>query len=235
MRFRVLACDYDSTLAVHGVASDAVVASLRAVAGSGRRLLLVTGRLLEELRDVFADIDIFDRVVVENGGLLYDPATGRHRLLGPPVPSDLVAELRDQGVAPLTVGRVMCGTLGDRRAQVLEAIHRLGVDREVIHNKESLMVLPSGVDKATGLEAALAELGESMATTVAVGDAENDVVMVRAAGCGVAVANALDVLKEHADLILPRSNGEGVRLLCQAVVDDELAAMLGQATETAAG
>jgi hydroxymethylpyrimidine pyrophosphatase-like HAD family hydrolase len=235
VRFRVLACDYDRTIATHGEVSREVVDALRRVAASGRRLLLVTGRILSELEEVFADLPLFDRIVVENGGLLLDPATGVQRLLGPPIPADLVAELRDAGVAPLVVGRVMCGTLEVDREAVRAALHRLGVEREMIRNKESLMVLPTGVDKASGLRAALDELGEELARTVAVGDAENDVVMVRAAGCGVAVANGVDELKAQAGLVLDHPNGEGVRRLCDALAADDLAELLRQAAGTAAG
>lgn len=235
MRYRVLACDYDSTLASHGVTTDAAVSSLRDVAASGRRLVLVTGRVLEEINDVFNELDLFDRVVAENGGLLYDPATGGHRLLGPPAPAELVSELRDSGVAPLIVGRVMCATLEKREPEVLEAIRRLGLDRAVSYNKGSLMVLPVGVDKGSGLSAALDDLGESAAATVAVGDAENDVAMFERIAVGVAVANALDEVKASAGLVLERANGEGVRALCQALLDDDLSSLLAPQHTTAAG
>src|SRR2546423_10847606 len=135
MRFRVLACDYDNTLATHGVAADAAVSALRLVAASGRRLVLVTGRVMEDLLDVFTELDVFDRVVAENGRLLYDPATGGHRLLGAPVPAELVSELRAAGVQPLVVGRVICATLEPGEHLVREALHRLGVQRDLAYNK----------------------------------------------------------------------------------------------------
>jgi hydroxymethylpyrimidine pyrophosphatase-like HAD family hydrolase len=222
MRFRVLACDFDNTLATHGVTADAAVSALRDVAASGRKLVLVTGRILEELLDVFTELDVFDRVIAENGGLLYNPATGGHRLLGPPVPAELVSDLRDANVQPLIIGRVMCATLAASEREVEDAIRRLELDRRLIYNKDSIMVLPAGVDKASGLRAAVADLGESVDSCVAVGDAENDVALLEAAGAAVAVANALDALKQHADIVLDRSNGEGVRLLCQSLVESDL-------------
>jgi hydroxymethylpyrimidine pyrophosphatase-like HAD family hydrolase len=226
MRFRVLACDFDNTLATHGVTTDAAVSALRDVAASGRSLVLVTGRVLEEILDVFAELDVFDRVILENGGLLYDPATGGHRLLGPPVPAELVSDLRDAGVQPLIVGRVICASLEQAAAKIKDAIRRLQLDRQLIYNKGSLMVLPAGVDKASGLRAALDDLGENAEATVAVGDAENDIVLLDVAGAGVAVANAIDSVKEQADVVLERSNGEGVRVLCRALVEHDLANLL---------
>jgi hydroxymethylpyrimidine pyrophosphatase-like HAD family hydrolase len=226
MRFRVLACDYDNTLATHGVTTDAAVAALRNVAASGRRLVLVTGRILEELGDVFGDLDVFDRVVAENGGVLHDPATGGHRLLGPALPAEVVDDLRDAGIQPLSAGRVMCSTPEHLEPLVADAVRRLGLRRTLIRNKDSLMVLPEGVDKVSGLRAALDDLQESLAATVAVGDAENDVALLEAAAVGVAVANALEVTKRAADVVLDRADGDGVRRLCQALVDDDLAALL---------
>ena len=44
----------------------------------------------------------------------------------------------------------------------------------MIFNKGAVMILPSGVNKATGLAAALEELGLSPHNVVGVGDAEND-------------------------------------------------------------
>lgn len=43
---------------------------------AGRKLVLVTGREM-------ADLTLFDRIVAENGGVLFDRATGREKLLGP--------------------------------------------------------------------------------------------------------------------------------------------------------
>ena len=57
---------------------------------------------------------------------------------------------------------------------MLEAIRDLGLELQVIFNKGAVMVLPSGVNKATGLDAALDELGLSPHNVVGVGDAEND-------------------------------------------------------------
>src|SRR5438067_12736811 len=80
----------------------------------------------------------------------------------------------------------------------------------VIFNKGSVMVLPSGVNKATGLTAALAELGLAPEHTVGVGDAENDHAFLSLCGCGAAVANALPALKEKADLVTRGARGAGV-------------------------
>ena len=77
MFFVGLAVDYDGTLATDGHVPGNVVEGPRAFRKTGRKLLLVSGRELEDLKSVFPDIRLFDRVVAENGGVLYEPASER--------------------------------------------------------------------------------------------------------------------------------------------------------------
>ena len=49
-------------------------------------------------------------------------------------------------------------------------------------------------------------MGVDIANAVAVGDASNDLSMIRAAGIGVAMANGMDIVKEAADYITQRDN-----------------------------
>lgn len=195
MRYLALATDYDGTLAHDGRVDDSTVAALDGVRASGRRLLLVTGRELPELRSVFPDVDKFDRVVAENGALVFDPSKKTERVLAEPPPPPLIDQLRRRGVAPMSVGRVIVATWEPHEKAVLEAIHDLGLEMQVIFNKGAVMVLPSGVNKATGLTAALAELKIDPKNVVAVGDAENDHALLDLCGCGAAVANALPMLR----------------------------------------
>jgi HAD superfamily hydrolase (TIGR01484 family) len=73
---------------------------------------------------------------------------------------------------------------------VIEAIRDLGLEHQIIFNKGAVMVLPPGVNKAAGLEAALKDLGLSRHNVVGVGDAENDQAFLQYCGCAAAVANA---------------------------------------------
>jgi hydroxymethylpyrimidine pyrophosphatase-like HAD family hydrolase len=235
MRFRVLACDYDGTVASQGVLARETVAALDRLRASGRRAVLVTGRILDELLDICEDVDVFDLVVVENGALLYNPATGRQRLLGPPLPRRFIAALQANGVTPLSVGRAICSTWEPFEAVVVRTIHEMGLDLQVVFNKHSVMVLPATVNKATGLATALEELGEIAEATVAVGDAENDLVMFGLAGCSIAVANALPSVMERADLVTAGRAGAGVRELIKQILADDLSRMLAAASQRRAG
>ncbi len=227
MRFAALAADYDGTLAHDGVVTGRTIAALERLKASGRRLLLVTGRELCDLQRTFNRIDLFDLCVLENGATLHDPATGRERALADPPPERFVAELRNRGLPELSVGKVIVAMRESDAPEVLSAIHALGLELQLIFNKRSLMVLPSGINKATGLAAALDQIGLSRHNVVGVGDAENDHAFLAACECGVAVANALPAVKEQADLVTSGRDGAGVEELIEALIRDDLRSIPG--------
>ena len=90
MRYMALACDYDGTLARDGHVDEETVTALERVRSSGRLLLLVTGRELDDLLKVCPHTALFDYIVAENGAVLYVPATGTERLLGTRPPEAFV-------------------------------------------------------------------------------------------------------------------------------------------------
>jgi hydroxymethylpyrimidine pyrophosphatase-like HAD family hydrolase len=220
-----LATDYDETLADHGTVTPQALAAIRRFKDSGRKLILVTGRELPDLQRVFPEHEIFDRIVAENGALLFTPATKKSRPLAPPPSPKFVERLRLRGVEPLYVGETIVATLVPNETIVLDEIRNLGLELEIIFNKGAVMVLPSGLNKATGLVAALDELELSPHNVVSIGDAENDHALLRTAGYGVAVANALPTLKETADRSMQASRGEGVTELIEIVLSEDAAFM----------
>lgn len=222
MRFAVVATDYDGTIARDGRVDQELIDCLKKVRSSGRRLVLVTGRHLPDLLRVFPDVRVFDRVVVENGALLYRPATHEDKLLVDPVPQSLVRELERRQVKPLAVGRGILATWQPHENTVLQAIKDLGLEYHLIFNKGAVMVLPSGVNKATGLSSALAELNLSWHNAVAFGDAENDHAFMRLCECSVAVANALESVKEAADIVTEAGHGRGVLQVLLKLLSDDL-------------
>ena len=217
MRYRALATDYDGTLAHDGHVDEETVAASRRLAATGCKLILVTGRRLNDLKRVFPAVGIFDRVIAENGAVLAKPSSGDVRLLAQPPPAQLVATLEERGIRPLYRGQVVLATIQPNDVLARQVIDQLQLDLQVILNKGSVMILPTGIDKASGLRAALDELGILPEEIVAVGDAENDEPLLQMAGLGVAVANAFDGLKQRANLVT-RADGAGVRDLIEALV-----------------
>jgi hydroxymethylpyrimidine pyrophosphatase-like HAD family hydrolase len=209
MRFEVLATDYDGTLARNGDVHASSLPFLERLRASGRGSILVTGREIESLKRVFTRLDLFDVVVGENGGVLYDPVTNQIRALHDPPPPAFVEELRMRRT-PVTTGHVIVSSREPHDTVILDAIKTLGLELEIIFNKGAVMVLPSGVNKATGLKAALKARQWSAERTVAIGDAENDHAFLKFCGCAVAVSNALPAIKQIVHWVTPGSHGTGV-------------------------
>jgi HAD superfamily hydrolase (TIGR01484 family) len=225
MRYRALAVDYDGTLATDGRVGPDGIQALERVRQSGRRALLVTGRQLDDLRQVFDRLDLFDRVVAENGAVLFDPASRETRDLADPPPAAFVDRLRGRGVEPISVGRVVVATREPHHTAALEAIRELGLGLHVIFNKGAVMVLPTDVDKRRGMLTALEDLRLSPHGVVAVGDAENDHPFLEASEFSVAVANALPAVRERVDHVTRGARTDGVVELVDRLVHDDLASL----------
>jgi HAD superfamily hydrolase (TIGR01484 family) len=222
MRYLALVTDYDGTLAHDGAVDDNTVDSLRRLRQSGRKLVLVTGRILPDLEQVFPHLDLFDRVVAENGALLFDPASREKRVLAQRPPDKFIEELKACNVTGLSTGDVIVATWHPQETVVIETIRRLGLELQVIFNKDAVMVLPTGVNKMTGLNHALGDLKLSRHNIVGVGDAENDHAFLNSCECSVAVSNALPAIKERADLVTDVDHGAGVASLIGRILDDDL-------------
>lgn len=210
MRVLALAADFDGTLADQDHVDADTIAALERLRTTGRRLFLVTGRTLADLQRIFSRVDLFDRVVAENGAVVLDPADGHVQALADPPNSALVSRLRSFGVAPIEIGDVIVATREPHQDDVLAAVQELGLEQHIIFNKGAVMVLPTGVNKASGLRSALHELDIAPQSIVGVGDAENDHAFLRLCGGAAAVAGAVCSLKQEVDFVLARDGGAGV-------------------------
>lgn len=206
--FRAVTLDFDGTLTDGERPAPAVLAALGEARAGGRRLVLVTGRTLRHLRAGFADVDNwFDAIVAENGAVLHTQEGSQ--VLAQPIDPALADALARRGVQ-VDRGQVLLGCSATHDHLVLEEVRRLGADYQLTRNRGALMIVPAGVTKGTGLDAALDNLGLSRHSTIAIGDAENDHTMLSRCEIGVAVANAVESLKRRADIVTLAPDGKGV-------------------------
>jgi hydroxymethylpyrimidine pyrophosphatase-like HAD family hydrolase len=228
MRYLALAVDYDGTIALDDRLSETAAVALVRLRLSGRRAILVTGRKLDDLLSVCSQPRLFDLVVAENGGVVYDPGTREETILANPPSKRLLQSLRARGVEPLDVGQVVVATLEPHRRTAQDVVWELGLEAQVICNRSNVMVLPAGVNKATGLEHALRKLGLSRHEVAGIGDAENDHSFLERCECAVAVANATPSIKEAVAFVTKAENGEGVGELIDELIADDLHGMEGK-------
>ena len=89
----------------------------------------------------------------------------------------------------------------NRLAALLKA-HPMAERFDFIRSEKILYeILPKGIHKGVALTKLVELLGLDPAKTIAVGDYNNDIGMLRAAGIGIAVANAVPAVKEAADVV----------------------------------
>ena len=216
MKLSVIALDYDGTVARGDVLDPSVREAIAAARTHGIVVLLVTGRILDELRRVAGDLHFVDGVIAENGAVIHFPDSGRSSALAPPVPEAFVAELRRRGVT-FAAGQCLVDADANDAGRLLEVIRTLELPLVLIFNRSRVMTVPQGVSKATGLHVALETLRLSGRNTVAIGDAENDHELVRLAEIGVAVEWGSKALQATADVVLegsgPAAVGAYVRTL----------------------
>lgn len=222
MRYVVLATGFDGTLARHGRCDPRSVAMLRALAASGRKLVLVTSRELRDVLDIFPQANLFDYLIAENGAVVHHPAARESQILAPAPSEMLVHELRRRQVEPLSVGSVAVATSSSYRDTLAAIVQRLGLDCHLLDNGTTVAALPTGVSKASGIEHVLNELGLSAHNLVAIGDSDNDISLFELAEHGVAVANASASLKRAADRVTRASHADGFVELAGELLETDL-------------
>jgi hydroxymethylpyrimidine pyrophosphatase-like HAD family hydrolase len=223
MRYVALAVGFDGTLARDGRCDERCIDVLRTLSATGRKLILVTGRELRELLEIFPEARVFDYVVAENGAVMHRPATRESEILAQAPPEILLQELRRRHVTPLTVGSSIVRTVQANEAEVSAALRKLQLDFQLVTNPGALMMLPAGVNKASGVWAALRELGISRHNLVAIGDGANDLALFEFAEHAVAVQNADPLVKRVANRTTQGAFCEGFLELTRDLIATDLA------------
>ncbi|HUK30456.1 MAG TPA: HAD family hydrolase [Candidatus Acidoferrum sp.] len=201
MRFSVLALDYDGTIARDGALDPDVRSAIAEVRARGIIVVIVTGRILADLRRVAGPLEFVDAVVAENGAVL-EFSNGISRLIGQPASQVFMEELRRRGV-PFTVGRCIVETDAAAAPQILSIIRDLEFPLVLLFNRGRLMILPQAISKGTGLREALTILRLSPHNAIAIGDAENDHDLLGECEFGVAAGWGSKALQAIADDVLP--------------------------------
>jgi hydroxymethylpyrimidine pyrophosphatase-like HAD family hydrolase len=222
MRYLALVADYDGTLVSHDRMSERTVHAIERLRVSGRRVILATGRRLDDLIAICPYLRLFDLVVAENGGIVYDPASREEIRLANPPSKKLLQGLRIRKVEPLEIGQIIVATRAPHRSAVQDVVWELGLEAQIIANRDSVMILPAGINKAAGIGHALHKLGLSRHEVVGVGDAENDHSFLELCECPVAVANAVPSLKEDAAFVTRAENENGVIELIEELIANDL-------------
>jgi hydroxymethylpyrimidine pyrophosphatase-like HAD family hydrolase len=200
MNLSVVVLDYDGTIATHGVLHSDVRSAITELRAAGLTVVLASERQVVDLQRLLGDLRLFDAIVAENGAVVAFPESGRSATLGT-LSRPLVEALQDRQV-PLATGECVIETEASAAPTVLELVRQLELPLVLAFNRGRLMVLPQGISKATGLHEALRTLRVSEHNALAIGDAENDHVLLEACEVGVAVGWGSQALRDMADEVI---------------------------------
>jgi hypothetical protein len=218
MRLLTLALDYDGTIARHDRIDPKVRDAIALARSRGIAVVIATGRILSELRNVAGELHFVDGVVAENGAVLHFPESDHTTTLAPPVPRAFIDALTGLGIA-FRAGESLVDADANDAPAILDIIHRLELPLVLVFNKGRVMTLPQGVSKATGLHTALDTLRLSARNTLAIGDAENDHELLRLSEVGVAVPWGSAALRDAADVVIDDSGADAVAEYIRTVAD----------------
>ena len=200
MKLSVVALDYDGTIAWDGRVEPLVLEAVKEAQARGIVVVLVTGRILADLYRVLPEHQSFDAIVAENGAVLAFPNVPRRLLTHPPSQA-LLDKLCAAGVFA-RFGDCIIEAGAASAPKILEAIRALELPLVLQFNHSRVMVLPQGVNKATGLRETLNTMRLSLHNCIGIGDAENDYTMLDACEIGVAVSWGCKSLQAIADEVL---------------------------------
>jgi len=212
---KVLATDFDGTLARDGYVQPETWDLLRQARLSGISLILVTGRILDSFFTDEPFSSLFEVIVAEDGAVIYFPKKNTVQQPFGRISPVLIQRL-DQLKVPLERGLSIVATRVPHDETIMNVLQELNVGATIEYNMGAVMLLPPGATKGTGLSYALQELGYSHHNVIACGDAENDISLLRLAELAVAVPNALPKVKALADVVLPldpQDPGTGINQL----------------------
>jgi hydroxymethylpyrimidine pyrophosphatase-like HAD family hydrolase len=153
MKFLVLALDFDGTIAQNDTLNPEVRTAIAELRGRGIIVILVTGRILDDLRRVCGDLHFVDAVVAENGAFIEFPATGCTMRLGDAPPKVLTEALHRDGI-PHLVGNSVVEADSSMSGKILAILQRLELPLALLFNHGRVMILPQAISKATGLQQA---------------------------------------------------------------------------------
>ena len=242
MQYKVLALDLDGTLTNNAkVITPRTKAALQAAADRGVRIVLASGRPTVGIEPLAKELELDRRggcILSYNGGKIIDCKTGE-TLVQHEFPPELIDPVctfaRYWNVMPLTY---------DAKGIVTEDAANPYVGEEARINKipdmphvEELMqqkfagklsiyrsapffieTMPLGVEKSASLALLLKNMGLGPENLMACGDGWNDLPMIRYAGMGVAMGNAVPEVKQAAKYVTADNEHDGVGLAVEKFI-----------------
>ncbi|WP_297521089.1 Cof-type HAD-IIB family hydrolase [uncultured Clostridium sp.] len=122
--------------------------------------------------------------------------------------------------------KFICIEEGNDRSELMRAKAELSKfeDLEVVSSWENnFEIMPAGTSKGSAVKKLAQILGFKREEVICIGDSENDLSMIKYAGLGVAMGNAIDIVKENADYITDTNSNCGVgKMIAKFILEEEV-------------
>jgi phosphoglycolate phosphatase (TIGR01487 family) len=210
---KALAVDIDGTLADDSrrVNLD-TVAALREVQDSGIPVMLASGNVLPIAYALSNYLGLRGPIVAENGGIV--SYNQKIWVLGDPTgPRKAYDFLRTKMDAQkLFTDKWRETEVGLTREVSLDKVREILKDWpvDVQTTGWAVHIMEKGMNKFRGIQKGCELLGISPRDVAAIGDSDNDEMMIRECGYGIAVGNAFEDTKRAASFVAKGSDGKGV-------------------------
>jgi len=210
---KALAVDIDGTLADDSRRVNLeAVAALREVQDSGIPVMLASGNVLPIAYALSNYLGLKGPIVAENGGIV--SYQQKIWVLGDPEgPRKAYDFLRTEMDAQrLFTDRWRETEVGLTREVSLEKVRDVLKDWPVDIQTTgwAVHIMEKGMNKFRGIQKGCELLGISPEDVAAIGDSDNDEMMIRECGYGIAVGNAFEDTKRAASFVAKGSDGKGV-------------------------
>ena len=226
---RVVVTDVDGTLTDerHRISTKAIEA-IRTLERKGIRVVLVSGNALPILATLARYLGTCGYIIAENGcviGKFFKPI----HIVENKFPQDKVTKiLENLGFIPAPTNPYRYVDLAFIRTeksakmtvnQIRKALEERGIRNvEITDSGFAIHIAPKGVNKAFGIQKLVEIMNISLENVLAVGDGDNDAEMLKIAGVSACPSNASERIKEIADIVLSRENGDGFYELAELLL-----------------
>lgn len=230
---KLIALDIDGTLLdENGIISEANRETIAEAQEKGVSIVLSTGRSILACREIAESLHLSSYLVTANGSEIWDCSGNlverrvlhadhiqmmwelaqKHKIYFWAITSDKI--WREEFPVDISAHQWLKfgfdmddDELRNNMIEQLSKYHELEISNSSPTNIEINAI---GVNKAAGLMKVCHRLRISMNEVLAIGDSLNDIAMIKEAGCGVAMGNAQDIVKEAADWITGTNMEDGV-------------------------
>jgi hydroxymethylpyrimidine pyrophosphatase-like HAD family hydrolase len=230
-RIRLVLSDYDRTFTDETLrVAPGLAETIGRLRDKGVLFSVVSGRKFSFMMDFYRSMNgLVDSFIAENGCIGY--ARGSRQVICETVHRDDLLQTLDRKAVPYDAGDVVI-SVHRKYLPAVEQVLEGYPAYHVIKNVDSLMLLPHGASKATGIRWLMDMYCVDTNEMACIGDAENDIDMRALCSVMGAVANALPAVKKESDYVCRDSFGAGLREFLEHIEEMRDARVSKEVTRT---